>query len=291
MPILSTPNECINYPIILAYDHSHFCPLQTSDSSTETTLDNLLPLYLSINHMSDQILLPIRFLGDDVSADRSDTLLRDYLRIRTVKNNYDSTSPPKSILCAELNDKHLSTRNDFYVLYHKYLINFFQVQKPNAIEEERQRERRRELDNYAARPTSYDPYTQSILRREPLPSSYSPMTSPRSNTTINSNQNRYPDDHRYDNVYNDGAYIPPNGPVYLENLQNQMQQSTRSPDYRKTAQQDSNGTRSSYDSFKQPYSTTYLDNINNLSSNGRPIDTLNIGRRDNASSPIRGNSL
>ncbi len=293
LPILSQPRECIKEPIILAYDHSHFCPLQTNDSLNEKAAANLLPLYLSINQMYDQILLPVRFLGDDVSDDRSDNLLHDYLRIRKLEYNLDSNSSPISFLCAELCDKHLSSRTNFFLLYHKYLMDFFEVQKPKAIEEERKRERQRELENYATRPISYDTYVRPLMRRDPLSSELPPITSPRSYTPINGISSRNQNSHSYAEQYlnDDGRYIPYDGAFDIENRSTQPRQSNRSPDYTKLAQRNSDVVHSYHDPIKQSYSTTYPDNISNVRNNGKSINTLYTDRQDYDFNPTRGSSL
>jgi hypothetical protein len=62
LPILSKPGDCVKIPIVLAYDQSHFCPLQTNDLNNNTSSDNYLPLYQSSEHTRNETLLPIRFL-------------------------------------------------------------------------------------------------------------------------------------------------------------------------------------------------------------------------------------
>ena len=195
LPILSPASECVREPIVLVYDQSHFCPLLNDDRQSSGIPTNLLPLYLSIDHIYDRILLPIRFIGDDVSAEHSSNLLHDYLLLRTEKFSFDSNSPPIYLLCAELGRQHLSSKEDFYRLYHKYVCDFFQVQKPKAIEEEQNRERERELEKYALSNLTHDTNGRSIIKRDLAPS---PKISPRSNSSIDDSQSR---DHSYEQRY------------------------------------------------------------------------------------------
>ncbi|CAF1242693.1 unnamed protein product [Rotaria sordida] len=244
LPILSIPQECITEPIVLAYDRSHFCALQTSNLDVEKTLDNRLPLYLSIDQASKNISLPIRFLGDDENIEQSNNLLHDYLQIQKIEYTFDQNTPPLSILSAALGSKHLQMKDDFFCIYRKYLNYFFEVQKPKAMEEERERERQRQLDDYINRYVHYDTKGQSIIKQDSLPSSsYTPMSA-RSNTTYNDihlrNQNNdyYDQRYSYDGTYTNEPYIPSNGTIHIKNLSNQPQPSERTSNYPKVAQTD-----------------------------------------------------
>jgi hypothetical protein len=290
LPILSSPSECINEPIVLAYDRSHFCPLQTNDIIHEKASDNRLPLYPSINHIYEQNLLPIRFLGEDVNVERSKNLLRDYLRIQEVDYCVDSNSPAVSVLCADLGSKNLLTKEDFLLLYYKYLKDFFEIQKPRAIEEERKREKERELEDYISRHTSYDTYGPSITKLDA-----SPTRSSRSNDTTNDiqlrNQTNYPYDSQYlyNNVDNNGAYVPRNDGIYVENSSFQPQQSQRLPDYAKRVQRDPNIDYTPSELHKQLYPTSNVDNISNLNNSGKMTNSVSINIQDNNSRFKRGN--
>ncbi|CAF4012699.1 unnamed protein product [Rotaria sordida] len=244
LPILSIPQECITEPIVLAYDRSHFCALQTSNLDVEKTLDNRLPLYLSIDQASKNISLPIRFLGDDENIEQSNNLLHDYLQIQKIEYTFDQNTPPLSILSAALGSKHLQMKDDFFCIYRKYLNYFFEVQKPKAMEEERERERQRQVDDYINRYVHYDTKGQSIIKQDSLPSSsYTPMSA-RSNTTYNDihlrNQNNdyYDQRYSYDGTYTNEPYIPSNGTIHIKNLSNQPQPSERTSNYPKVAQTD-----------------------------------------------------
>jgi hypothetical protein len=284
LPILSSPNECISEPIVLAYDRSHFCPLQTDDTNRDKTSDNLLPIYPSVNHIYEQNLLPIRFLGDDVSAEHSKNLLHEYLRIKTVDYPFDSNSAPIPVLCVELGTKNLSSKENFFLLYYKYVKDFFEIQKPQAIQEERKRERERELEEYVAQHTSYDNYGRSIIKRDT-----SPTRSPRSNDIQQRYQTNYTYEPRYlqNSAYNNEAYIPRSSGI---NFENSPIQSPILPDYpRKTLRDPSiDDTRSV--SYKELYPRNITDNINNLNNNGKMISSVNTTIRENNSSFQPGHS-
>lgn len=288
LPIITSPNECINIPIVLAYDRSHFCPLQTIDSRDGTS-DNLLPLYPSINHILEQSLLPIRFLGDDVTAERSKNLLHDYLQIHEVEYSFDTKSPPLLVLCANLGAKHLSIEDDFFHLYYKYVQDFFEIQKPKAIAEERQRERDRELEEYVSQQTSYDTRSRPLIKQDT-----SPTRSPRSmNTTYNippSDQPKYYErQYPYDDVTNHGTCIPHNNGNYVEHLSIQPQQSQRPPDYAKATQRDSRIDSTRPEFYKEIYPKTNVDNINNLNSNGKVINKTPLRIDENVPRSESGN--
>jgi len=288
LPILSSSNECINEPIILAYDRSHFCPLQTDDIKRDKTSDNLLPIYPSINHIYEQNLLPIRFLGDDVTVERSKNLLYEYLRIQTVEYSFDSNSPAIPVLCVELGSKNLLLKENFFLLYYKYVKDFFEIQKPQAIEDERKRERQRELDEYASQHTSYDTYGRSIIKQDT-----SPTRSPRSNYTMNDVQSRhqtnYSNEPQYshNSLYNNEAYLPRTSGI---NFENSPIQSQRLPDYTKKTLRDSSVGDTRFESYKESYPRNITDNINNLNNSGKVIHSVNTDIRENNSSFQPGHS-
>ncbi|CAF2765098.1 unnamed protein product [Rotaria sp. Silwood2] len=282
LPILSTPNECITEPIVLAYDRSHFCALQTSDRSVEGALDNRLPLYLSIDHAYENVSLPIRFLGDDENIEHSNNLLRDYLRVQKLEYRFDDISSPLSILYAELGSKHLRLNNNFFCVYQEYVNDFFEVQKPKAIAEERERERQRELDNYVNRHVFYDTKGRSIIQQEiPSSSSFTPMSA-RSNTTLNDSQSRnqnnnnHDQQYSYDGTYTNDPYIPSNSVVHINNFSNQPQQSPRTFEHAKVAQTDRDTNYTDIEQFKQSYPKNNLNNISNLSNYDKQLNTVSV---------------
>ena len=285
LPILSSPSECIKEPVVLAYDRSHFCPLQTSEITREQRSDNILPLYPSINHIYEQTLLPIRFLGDDVTAERSDNLLHEYLKIVKIDFTFDSKSPAIPVTCAELGAKTLGTRDNFFLLYYKYLTDFFEIQKPRAIEEERRRERERLLDEYGTQQTSY--YTRSRSMGRP---DTSLTTSPRLGDTTNNtglrNVNTRIGNQQYsfDDLQNNGAYIPPRSGMYIEKPRVIPQSSQTLPSYARTTQRDLTLDNTSYTTPRQPSSTSYSDNIDNVNGNGKLVNsfTTNINGKDSS---------
>ncbi|CAF3587293.1 unnamed protein product [Adineta steineri] len=294
LPILLAPSDCIHEPIVLVYDHSHFCPLITSDSHKDKLKQNLLPLYQSINHTYDQSLLPIRFLGDDTSSERSLNLLREYLRIQKIKYNYDTKSSPLSIFCAELGSKQLSMRYNFFILYHKYLTDFFEVQKPKVIEEERNRDKQYELDNNnVSRQMKNDSSGWSLLRPDHVSTSLPSVTSQRSNSTLNNDkmysQKYDTSDSRYTlhSPLNDEPYVPSNGAIHFEKSSIQPNKSVRLPDYARVLERDLNGTYTHSSPVKQASSTNYPDNINNVKSNDKSINNLNINLPKNDSKASR----
>lgn len=175
LPILLTPEDCCRQPIVLAYNQSHFCPFQTSRVSSGTEIwKQQLPLYPTIDDSYDQKLLPTRFLSSDVAKQESSELLSKYLNITELPHSFDAASPPLKIQCAELGTKGLSKRDDFLLLYHDYCKDFFGVQLPNALAEERRRaDRQRDQDDYNYQRTTYSTEpgrhftTASLPRLEP----------------------------------------------------------------------------------------------------------------------------
>jgi hypothetical protein len=290
LPILSPARECINEPIVLVYDQSHFCPLLTRDNRMDKTVHNYLPLYLSMNQTIDKTLLPIRFLGDDVSVERSDNLLHEYLKIQKVDYSFDENSPPLSVSCAELGSKNLPLKENFVQLYYNYEVDFFEVQKPKAIEEERERERQREIENYVSRHAPYDTNNRSVVIQEPTSSTLSP----RFINTTNNNQSRQQTNHSYeqylnDDTHNNGAYVPSSGHVYIENPPSQPQQSRGLPDYTKTAQANPGVNFDRYGQYSQSYPRHNSDNIGNINNNGKITNSVNLDIREDENKFKRGN--
>jgi hypothetical protein len=287
LPIISPAHDCIKEPIVLIYDQSHFCPLQTNDTRPGRASDNLLPLYPSIDHTYDQTLLPIRFLGNDINEEQSNKLLHEYLRIQKISYTFDSNSPSLSLLCTELGAKHLADRNDFFLLYHKYVKDFFEVQKPNALEEERKLKRQRELDDYVSRYAPYGTSDRSSIKEVPLSSS---SISPRLTNNINGIQspNQNSRFHRqgtyYDDPTNQELHIPNDIAYDIENHQ------SGKPVGRTTKTQP--GSDISYilrTDSRQPSPRGNSSNINNLNTNDKAVNSTNINPQENDFKPKQGN--
>lgn len=261
LPVLSTPQECVNQPIVLAYDRSHFCPLQTSDSNLDALGENLLPLYPAKNHVLEQTLLPIRFLGEDITPERSNNLIRDYLRIKEIDYVFSSGSTPLTLQCAELGNRYVPLKQSFFLLYYDYLNDFFKIQKPNAIQEELKRERQLENEEWMAKHASYDIHHSPRDRYDTSPTRlYS--TTPRSRTD------------RYDPVtysgdsFSSDAYIPRNGFSYLRNDSSLPQ---------RTFQRQSQADYEYPESPRRQISSTRPDVLSNLTnSDSKQVNSVNI---------------
>ncbi|CAF1220432.1 unnamed protein product [Adineta ricciae] len=280
LPILSIPNECIREPIVLVYDHSHFCPLQTIINDLDPTAENFLPLYQSINHTYDQSLLPIRFLGDDISRDRSDSLLYDYLRIRTIKYDFDKKAVPLMIVCAELGRRNLSLRNNFFAVYHKYLVDFFEVQKPAVVaEEERKRQKQRDANNYTSPSISNDHSGWQLIRKGPMkPSPPSPAITPRTasgadsvhtrNRTTQTTEQRClrADDNK------EQGYVPKNGAVHFEKSPTKVQHSDKPVDPPKAITRNASIVVNNQEATRQLHVTHIPENIQNVKNNEKPVN-------------------
>jgi len=136
LPTLSLSKNLVKKPIVLAYDQSHFCPLQTNDGQSHSPSSNYLPLYQSAEHAKKNILLPIRFLGKDISSDESQRLLTGFLNIKKLIFYPETNSPGISITCAELGGKRSEIDDDFFLLFFDYLKDFFEIQKRKLKEQE-----------------------------------------------------------------------------------------------------------------------------------------------------------
>ncbi|UJR13872.1 hypothetical protein I4U23_000880 [Adineta vaga] len=289
LPILSPSNECTREPIVLVYDHSHFCPLQTSVNDLDTTTENYLPLYQSINHTYDQSLLPIRFLGDDISRDRSDSLLNDYLRTRKIKYDFDTKSSSLMILCAELGRKNLSTKNNIFALYHKYLMDFFEIQKPKIIENEgRKQQRQRDLNNSTVPPISNDHSGWQLIRKGSSRPPLSPVASPRpiSSTTDNVptiSRTNQTSEQRYLRVddQKDEGYVPKNGPVHFEKPSSKPLLSDKPPSFAKVTSREMNILNNNPESTRQLHITHIPENIHNIKNNDKPLNSPKINQQNN----------
>ncbi|CAF2062373.1 unnamed protein product [Rotaria magnacalcarata] len=129
LPTLEKARDCVVIPIVLAYDQSHFCPLQANDLNSGTTQDNFLPLYQSSEHARNQRLLPIRFLDREDNLELNNKLLQSYLRIKKLAYYPDLKSQPINIICAELGIKSLRERDSFLALYYEYVLDFIETEK------------------------------------------------------------------------------------------------------------------------------------------------------------------
>jgi hypothetical protein len=187
LPILSRPQDCVPFPIVLAYDQSHFCPLQTSDGNTGASADSYLPLYQSIEHIQDQRLLPIRFLGDDPSPDTINKSLQNYLHIKKLSYFSDANSSSIYVTCAELGSKHLPNNDSFYLLYYNYITDFYETQK-RKLKEDDDEKRRRDDEYYYSNQSSHETTQPSLIKLDSSPSSSPPP--PYSSKILRSNENK-----------------------------------------------------------------------------------------------------
>ncbi|CAF0930441.1 unnamed protein product [Adineta steineri] len=177
LPVLTRPQDCIPAPIVLAYDQSHFCPLQTSDKDTGASSDNFLPLYQSIEHIQKQTLLPIRFLGNDGSKDEINKLLQNYLRMKSLSHYPDTKSAPISIRCVELGNKHFNDNSNYFLVYYNYLMDFYETQKRKLQQQEEEEEddrRRYNQNNYFSNQSSSDTNQRLTKKTDILSSSPPP---------------------------------------------------------------------------------------------------------------------
>ncbi|CAF0729903.1 unnamed protein product [Adineta ricciae] len=179
LPALSRPQDCISEPIVLAYDQSHFCPLQVSNKQNGSSSDNYLPLYQSMDHIHKQTLLPIRFLGNDSSPETVDKLLQTYLRIKVLSHYPDVKSASIPIRCAELGRKNLPEKHDYIFMYYQYLVDFFDTQKKKVQQQklEEEENRRRQQDYYYSNNLSDNAYPRLSKKTDILSSSPSPPPS------------------------------------------------------------------------------------------------------------------
>ena len=207
LPILRKPNECIQIPIILAYDQSHFCPLQTNDFNSGTTGDNYLPLYQSMEHTRHQKLLPIKFLGTDIATiEQTNRLFNDYLRTKKLIFYPDANSPGLPITCVELGNKHLGDKDDFFLLYYKYLKDFFEIQKKKLQEEDDEKQKReQEYSNYNQ--SIHDNNQRILIKTDPLSSSSPPPSYSSVMIRTNDNKNSLISERRpsYDEAVSNGT--------------------------------------------------------------------------------------
>lgn len=281
LPILSDSAECINDPILLAYDRSHFCPLGTSTTNQERiSTGNFLPLYPSKNNILEQNLLPIRFLGEDITTERSNGLIREYLRIKEFDYKYDAISPPVSLQCAELSSKYISIKDNFFLIYYDYLMDFFKIQKPKAIEDELRRERQREEEERIARYGAYENYTQSARRYDTSPTRLI-------NDHSRSRNDRYDPTVYSDDLTSNDGYIPHNGSSYFENG---SVLPGASSDYGRTFQRASTANHRYPESPKKQVPLSNPDVLGNLTNgNGKQTNSVNIRIGENNYKTNSGN--
>ena len=184
LPILASPEECCTVPIVLAYDQSHFCPLQTTDDNTSLTLSNYLPLYQSIEHVRNQTLLPIRFLGNDANSQKN--LLHKYLIIKRLPYESASNAERLFVPCAQLIDEHLISKYNFFLLYYEYIMDFFETQQ-KKLQETRQRS---EQVYYSPKQSSYERLLMKNDDSSPPPSYSSVGTKSNENKNISNHERR-----------------------------------------------------------------------------------------------------
>ena len=291
LPTLSSHDECIKEPIVLAYDRSHFCALQPSDIGIRETLDNFLPLYLSIDCAYDGILLPIRFSGDDENIEHTNNLLHDYLQAQKKDFQSHSDAPSLSILCTKLSSKTLIRKENIFYVYYEYIKDFFEVQKPKAIEEERIRERQRELGSYVNHNEFYDTRNHSIVRRDPLSSSSISALSTKPIDDVRwRKQDHYSHKQYYlsDDIDANDVYIPYNGPFYVDNLSTRDERSRRPLDLERTQYRT---LYSDHTYPKQAFGENHSGNVDNLSNCNKIVNTVNVNLDEDEFKIKRGKLL
>lgn len=273
LPTLSKPKECVPIPIVLAYDQSHFCPLQTNDLNTGGTIDNYLPLYQSIDHIRNQNLLPIRFLGAENTVEKSIQQLQSYLRIKRLAYYPDTNGPSISILCAELGNKSIQSKDNFFLLYHDYVLDCIETQTKRITDE--QNAQKRDQEYYAQTQPLSDTNQRVLMQRDNSspPPSYASVTA-----RLNDNKNLINLERRpsYDKaVANGTTYAPLNeGTRRIE-----IQQVQNPPNHTYT-----NGTTSNSNSNhhyphpmngKPSTSKSNWDSNDDLTPNGKTITNSN----------------
>ncbi|CAF2053459.1 unnamed protein product [Rotaria magnacalcarata] len=288
LPTLSPSLECSTEPIVLAYDRSHFCALITRDIGHSKSSKDLLPLYLSVNHAYDGMSLPIRFLGEDGSVEYSNNLLDEYLRVKKIDYSFDSNSSSLSILCTELGSKHLLPKDSFFTLFQKYLNDFFEVQKPKSIADQKKREKQHELDKHVARDLCSDDKSLSTIQQLPsLSSSLSPRV--RSNATSydilshNQDNGSYEQRYVYDGTYADQSNVPHTSTFYIENPVYKSQQSPRPSEHVEVLREATGLYTTDIEPSKQSYFDNNTSNISNLNSYDKYFNTDNLPLREDES--------
>lgn len=177
LPVLYNSKDCCREPIVLAYDQYHFCPLISYSCYDEYKHEHLLPLYPSKNHILDQTLLPIRFTNVETLHADSQQLLNQFLRLHMISYYFDGNPTPIQIICAELGNKTVSVKMDFLQLYFRYCQEFFDIQLPKTLDDERREaEKQRLLTEHVSIPIRRDVGGRSIVRVVSTPS---PNESPR----------------------------------------------------------------------------------------------------------------
>ncbi|CAM4866712.1 unnamed protein product [Rotaria socialis] len=217
LPTLSKAADCVLVPIVLAYDQSHFCPLQANDLDSGTTQDNFLPLYQSSEHARNQKLLPIRFLGREDNLEQNNKLLQSYLRIKKLAYYPDLKAQPIKIICAELGIKSLRERDNFFFLYYEYVLDFIETEKKKKQNGEDIQ--RQELEHYSSNQPSYNNGQGTLSEQDSVsPPAYSSVS-----TRFNDNRNQVSHERRasYDKAVSRGETYTPSNNHYSEaqNLQ------------------------------------------------------------------------
>ena len=146
LPMFSNPKVCHPEPLVIGYDQSHFCPLLMTDAKTGASDDTYLPLHQSVDLARAKTLLPVRFLGNDLSTEKTNEVLKAYLSIKRFAHIPENTNEQVPITCVELGNRFLFSKNNFLNLYYDYLVDFdlaLQQQKEelDLISERRQKQR------------------------------------------------------------------------------------------------------------------------------------------------------
>jgi hypothetical protein len=293
LPILLRRQDCVPIPIVLAYDQSHFCPLQANDLNTNTSSDNYLPLYQSVDHTRNQVLLPIRFLGNDTSAEQTNKLLNEYLRIKKLTYYPETNSPGISIVCAELGSKYLVDNEDFFLLYYNYILDFSEIQK-KKLQEEEEEKRRREQEYYFHNQSLNEMNQRPLIKTNASPSPPPPYSSVviRSNDTKNSLiSERRPS---YDEAVNNGNSYGLSNDINRPIIQySKVQQSQKPQNNIQITQRNPHINDNHYNDDKQYQSSvSNWDPINDEStSNGKIINYNNTSSRGSDSKFKQGKLL
>jgi len=129
LPILTNSRPCHQEPLILGYDQSHFCPLLTDDAKPVSQNENYVPLHQSVESARQNKLLPMRFLGRELSPEKIRQELKKYLRVKELLHIPENTTEHVPTLCAVLGSQFPFEKYNLFKLYFDYLTNFTQTLK------------------------------------------------------------------------------------------------------------------------------------------------------------------
>ncbi|CAF5117460.1 unnamed protein product, partial [Rotaria magnacalcarata] len=215
-------------------------------------------------------------------------LLDEYLRVKKIDYSFDSNSSSLSILCTELGSKHLLPKDSYFTLFQKYLNDFFEVQKPKSIADQKKREKQHELDKHVARDLCSDDKSLSTIQQLPsLSSSLSPRV--RSNATSydilshNQDNGSYEQRYVYDGTYADQSNVPHTSTFYIENPVYKSQQSPRSSEHVEVLREATGLYTIDIEPSKQSYFDNNTSNISNLNSYDKYFNTDNLPLREDES--------